>query len=367
MDRLTQPGQGRWLSVTASVAMSAALALAPSASAKDVVDGRGRRVALQAPAQRVVFLPMPAPSMYIGIDGGEKRIVGINPASAVAMRDGVLGRLFPGTASIATDITSGAGVMPNVEAILALQPDAVFQWASSGPEPIEALDRAGLATLGMRYGSQDDMVADIAMMGLVAGKPGRAAEIVRRQHERQSAVAAALAGLSAASRPRVLALARATDSFRAAGAGSYTDFYIRLAGGRNVAASGPAAAGALTLEQILAWDPEVVLLGNFDTAMPADLYGDPRWQAVSAVAGRRVYRVPLGGYRWDPPSLESALTWTWLAGLLHPDRAHFDLRADMRDWYRFLYDHALTDAEIDSILFVGANAASVGYDRYRAP
>jgi iron complex transport system substrate-binding protein len=366
MGRLTQPGLGRRLAMAAHVAMAAVMALVLPVSAEEIVDGRGRRVALQAPAQRVVFLPMPAPSMYIGIDGSEKRIVGINPSSATAMRDGILGRFFPGAGSIATNITSGTGVLPNVEAILALQPDAVFQWANSGPEPIEVLDRAGLTILGMRYGSQDDMAGDIAMMGAVAGKPERAAEISQRQRERQAAIAGALADLPSRSKPRVLALSRASDSFRAAGAGSYNDFYIALAGGQNVAASGRAAAGALTLEQILAWDPEVVLLGNFDTVMPADLYGDPRWQAVTAVTQRRIYRLPLGGYRWDPPSLESALTWSWLAGLLHPDRARFDLRRDMREWYRFLYDHDLSDAEIDSILFVSDNGGSAGYDRYRA-
>ena len=351
----------------AMVAIAAiAMTVSSAARTEEIVDGRGRQFTFEAPAHRLVFLPMPGPSMYIGIDGGARRIVGINPGSAAAMRDGILGRLFPGTGSIATNITSGTGVMPNVEAILALQPDAVFQWATSGPEPIEVLDRVGLRTLGMRYGSQDDMAGDIAMMGLVAGKPRRAAEIVQRQRERQAAIAGEMADLPARSRPRVLALGRASDSFRAAGAGSYTDFYIALAGGQNVSAAGRAAAGAITLEQILAWDPEIVVLGNFDTVMPVDLYGDPRWQAVAAVVARRVYRMPLGGYRWDPPSLESALTWTWLAGLLHPGRVRFDLRRDMRDWYRFLYDHDLTDAEIDSILFVGANGGSAGYERYRA-
>jgi len=36
----------------------------------------------------------------------------------------------------------------------------------------------------------------------------------------------------------------------------------------------------------------------------------------------------------------------------------------MRAWYRLLYDHELSDAEIDSILFIKENEQSVGYGRY---
>ena len=87
----------------------------------------------------------------------------------------------------------------------------------------------------------------------------------------------------------------------------------------------------MTIEQVLTWNPQVILLGNFDAAMPSDIYGDPRWQSVEAVKARRVYKFPLGGYRWDPPSQESALGWIWLAGLLHPEREPTNLRAVMRD------------------------------------
>lgn len=335
--------------------------------AQDVVDQRGHRFSFSSPAQRVVFLPMPAPSTYIAIDGTERHIVGMNAGSATAMRDGILGRLFPGTRSIATDVTGGAGFTPNVEAILALHPDAVFQWTTAGEEPIALLDRAGLTTLGIRYGTQQDMAGYVAMMGVVSGKPERAATVMQHQDERLAEIATALVDLPDADRPRVLYLGRVTDSLRSAGAGTYTDFSINLAGGRNAAVPGQATASSLTLEQILAWDPEVILLGNFDTALPKDLYGDSRWKNVAAVRSHRVYRMPLGGYRWDPPSLESALAWTWLAGLLHPNRIKQDLRQDMRAWYRLLYNHALTNTEMDSILFVEENAQSAGYDRYRKP
>ena len=108
----------------------------------------------------------------------------------------------------------------------------------------------------------------------------------------------------------------------------------------------------------------MILLGTFDAATPSDIYADPRWQGLDAVKARRVYKFPLGGYRWDPPSQEFALGWVWLAGLLHPERETANLRVVMRDWFTFLYKHDLTDDEIDGVLFAAQNRQSAGYERY---
>jgi iron complex transport system substrate-binding protein len=342
-------------------ALISAAFTAGASHAADIVDQRNHVLSLAAPAKRVILLPMPAASTYIAVDGTEQHIVGMNPSSAVAMENGILGRLFPGFRNIATNVTRGAGVAPNVESILALAPDAVFQWVTGGEAAIESLDRAGLPMIGMRYGGQRDMEESIVIMGQIAGKQPRAAELIARQQSQLVRIKEGLKDLADANRPSVLYLNRFSDSLTVGGAGSYNDFYIRLAGGTNVASSVSSATSAVTIEQILVWNPDVVLLGNFDKAMPSDVYDDPQWQSVNAVKFHRVYRVPLGGYRWDPPSQESALTWTWLAALLHPDRIDWSLRNDMRDWYRFLYDHELADDEIDGILSVKENGKSAGY------
>ncbi|PZA11888.1 iron ABC transporter substrate-binding protein [Rhodopseudomonas palustris] len=352
----------RWALAMAIGVAAVCAALGP-VCAGELTDQRGATVAVATPAQRVVFLPMPAPSTYMAIDRSVAHIAGMNPASATAMKAGILGRIYPSFDKIPTGITRGAGVVPNVEAIMALHPDAVLQWATSGDEPIAMLDRAGLTVLGLRYGGQDEVEGAILMMGRLAGQVPRATAIVERQRQRRAALAAAFGALSDAERPRVLHLSRASDSFAAAGRDTYSDFVIRTAGGRN-AAGEIGGSRAVTLEQLLVWNPDVILLGNFDTATPDDLYRDPRLQGVAAVRDRRVYRVPLGGYRWDPPSHESALAWTWLAGLLHPARVAIDLRADMRDWYTFLYDYKLSDGEIDDILRTRLNGGSAGYARF---
>ncbi len=139
---------------------------------------------------------------------------------------------------------------------------------------------------------------------------------------------------------------------------------MQLVGGRNVAAATgtPEAATAVNLEQIIIWNPQVIFLGAFDNSKPADIFANPALQRVEAVRSRRVYKLPHGGYRWDPPSQESHLGWRWAAMLVHPDRFRFDLRGQIREVYKFTYRYDVTDGDIDEILQMPINQGSAGYD-----
>jgi iron complex transport system substrate-binding protein len=345
----------------------AAFGVSVPANAIDVTDQRDRTVAFDRLPERLVIIPIPAPSTFMTIDGSDRKIVGMNEYAARAMREGIFGKLFPGSTRIQTGVTTGgdaSNFAPNVEAILALRPDAILQWANS-KEIIGPLERTGIPVMGMRVGSFENYVDYVKLMGRLAGQDERAAELLRKQEEVRQSLASRFASLPPSQRPRVIYFNRAASMLRVSGHGTAQDLAIQLAGGQNALEGGPSTSTA-TIEQILVWNPQVVLLGNFDPTMPSDLYRDPRWQGVDAVRTRRVYRVPLGGYRWDPPSHESALGWIWLAGLLHPESVTENIRTSVRDWFGFLYKYTPTDEEIDNILFLRENAASAGYEAYRA-
>jgi len=359
----------RWakLSIALAIGFTFTLGALVAAYAVEVTDQRHRTITFDKLPQRLVFIPIPAPSTFIVIDGNEKKIVGMNGYSAQAMREGIFGKLFPGFTRIQTNMTTGGAAenfAPNVEAILSLQPDAIFQWAT-GNDVISVLDRTGIPVIGMRVGSFDNYADYVKLMGEVSGKNDRAAELLRRQEDTRQSLTEKFADFKSSERPRVLYFNRAMNTLRVSGTGTAQDLTIRLAGGQN-AMGETASISTVTIEQILTWNPQVILLGNFDQAMPSDLYNDPRWRGVDAVRDHRVYRVPLGGYRWDPPSHESALGWLWLAGLLHPESMQQNLRKSIRDWFSFLYNYEPADEEIYTMLFVKENAVSVGYERYRA-
>lgn len=335
-----------------------------SAQTVSVVDQRGAKLQLPAPPQRIVTLPMPAPAMVVGVDGSDRRLVGMNPASLTAVRGQILGAMYPRLNTLSSNVVRGTQFTPNIEELLTLKSDLVLQWADRGQDVISVIERAGLKAYGMRYRSQPELEGWILDLGTLLGQRGKAETLVAYHRSTRAALESRSVGRAESSRPKVLYFGRFESGLRPGGTESYMDFAIRIAGGRNVAAAMGKVNADVTFEQALAWNPDVVVLGGFDGALPAHLYADPKWRALKAVREHRVYKMPLGGYRWDPPSHESPLGWLWLHGLLYPDASPVVLRRELRGLYRMLYAQQPTDTQIDQILLTDANAASSHYEQF---
>jgi iron complex transport system substrate-binding protein len=341
------------------------LAVLPAAWAEiRVQDQRGKSLVLPQPATRIVTIPIPMASIIMALDGSSRRIVGMHPAARQSIQEGFLYRIFPEALAIQADVTRGGMFTPNIESIMALQPDLVVQWTEPA-DLISILEGAGLTVVGLIDSppSQEVHERNLTIIGEVIGQRERVAQLIRRQREQQQHIETALAGLAASAKPRVLYLRSLSQNIRPAGPNTYQDFWIRLAGGVNVV---PVAGmhTAVNLEQLIAWNPEVIFIGTFDSATPDDLLRHPILASIDAVRQRRVYKLPHGGYRWDPGSHESHLLWQWTTMLLHPTRARFNLRDAMRETYQFLYRYELTDADIDEILQMPLNASMDGYTAF---
>lgn len=109
--------------------------------------------------------------------------------------------------------------------------------------------------------------------------------------------------------------------------------------------------GAMTqvsYEQILAWNPDVLLIGAETEIDPAAL----PWRELRAVQTGRVLRVPAEPYDWmgRPPSVNRFMGMVWLAARLYPQASDVDLHAEMWRYYRLFYHYELDDAACDALL-----------------
>lgn len=337
----------------------------PDATGFTLTDQRGKRLTFSRPVRRVVTIPMPAAALAVAVDGGPGHLAGMHSSSWTAMHDGIMGQLFPAALRVPHDIAS-PDFVPNVESIVALDPDVVVQWGDRGGGLTAPLESAGLKVVGLTYGTQQDLTTWITLFGTLLGRKARAAQLNAWMHGRLAQFGSPPAGKA----PSVLYFNRYLGGFKVAGRGTYNDFCAKLVGATNPATGPRGLTGSgmvgVDVEQVLAWDPDVLLLGNFDAAVPADVYRDPVLRDLAAVRAKRVYKVPLGGYRWDPPSQESPLMWRWLSMIAFPDGPAFDLRGQVVDDYRFLYGRTPTSGQLDGVLRLAANAASAGTDRFRA-
>jgi iron complex transport system substrate-binding protein len=330
-------------------------------------DHENREVRLPAPAARIASIPIPMASTLIAIDGGTERLVGMNPTAKSAIVEGILGRIFPEAADIPSDITA-PNFIPNVEELAATNPDLVIQWANRGADFVDPITNAGLTAMLIAYGDETLAREYMTMAATAMDKPERIAELIDWRATVEADIAARAAAIPAGDRPKVLYLLRAQETLRTAGSdGNYNAWYIELAGGTNAATDLPAGWADVNAEQIAAWNPDVILLNSFEDALELSrVLDDPILSLTNAAQSGRVYKMPLGGYRWDPPNQESPLTWMWLANLLHPEVFDYDLRAEMRTAYRMLYGHELSDPEIDEILRLEMQGGMTGYDQFRA-
>ncbi|MCC9205948.1 ABC transporter substrate-binding protein [Arthrobacter sp. zg-Y769] len=326
-----------------------------------VTDMRGVEVSFDGPVRRIATTVIPSPSMLAAVDGGYGKIVGINESTLQANKQGLFGEMFPESKSTTT--ISPSSFTPNIETITRLEPDVVFQWADQGEGLVEPLENAGFKTVCLLYGTQEYLETWMSLFSTILGKPERGTEIVAWMH---SEIARLQDELSAVTPPvRVVHLGQSGDGYSASNKTSYMHYWMELAGGQNMAAENLSAENVVSAEQLIDWDPEVITLGGFDARTPAQVYADPSLASVSAVRNRRVYKAPLGGYRWEVPCAESPLMWQWAAQVFHPGRTRNTLRADMREKIAYLYGYDVTDAQIDAALRLDLNGASVGYDVFR--
>ena len=154
-------------------------------------------------------------------------------------------------------------------------------------------------------------------------------------------------------RPSVY-LARGPNGLETGLQGSINTEIIEKAGGRNVAISNDGRRGIanISAEQLLLWDPDVVVTWDrtfFETVRKGP---DLLWSSLRAVKSNRLYLAPTAPFGWidRPPSLNRLIGLAWMTNLLHPEGFPLDLAAETRRFYELFYQVNLNDKELDFLL-----------------
>ncbi len=337
-----------------------ALAAAPLAAPAEpitITDQLGKTVTLDGPARRVVVLPKPGPNMVIAVAGGTDKIIGMHPAAQSSLMDGILGKLHPEIAAIPTGMV-GDGFTPNIEEMLAAEPDVVIQWGYKVEEIIEPMERVGIPVVAFSWGTYEIEAEQIALLGKILGEEDRAAAILDWHKSVRDQVDAAVSGIPHEDRARIIFFSTFSEGELAAW--GRDELIFQVPGLRNVVFEAGIDQGTVVLdaEQVLEWDPDIIFLNFFNhDATPQDVYDDPRFQGLSAVQNRRVYKSP----RLTSNSNETPLLWAWFASVAYPDRFSFDHVREIAGQFEAMYGVAPSGEDIDDLLHVEHNSISEGY------
>ena len=134
---------------------------------------------------------------------------------------------------------------------------------------------------------------------------------------------------------------------------SYHSQVIDMLSDNLAAVDNPSSKGIgneVDMEQIIKWNPDCILISPQSVFSVVDT--EPEWQGLTAVRNDRFYEVPYGPYNWMgfPPSCQRYLGMMWMAKLLYPEQADYDLYEDCGEFFRLFFNSALSREQYDQLM-----------------
>ncbi|MGH8670677.1 MAG: cobalamin-binding protein [Burkholderiales bacterium] len=251
-----------------------------SHAAIELRDDRGKRVVLGAPAARIITLAPHLTELVFAVGAGD-RLVGVARYSD-----------YPSAATALPVIGDSAKL--DFERILELKPDLVLAWRSGNhPAEITRLEELGIPVYVTEPARLTDIARVIRALGSVSGNSARAAQVAADFENRISE----LRGAYTAGQPvRVFYEVWNTPLLTVNGKHLISEV-ISLCGGVNIFESEHALVPTISMENVLAADPQIILTGASTRAEAIQ-----RWlpyARISAVRRERIFAI-------DPELLQRA-------------------------------------------------------------
>jgi iron complex transport system substrate-binding protein len=320
------------------------------AEERRITDDAGRQVAVPAQVKRVYAAGPPA-SIFVYAVAPDKLIGwtrSMRPDEAAFLPQRYaelpeLGRL------------TGRGNTANVEIVLGAKPDLVFDAGSLAPTFASLADRVQEQT-GIAYVLLDGSFAETAhtfrVLGSLLGEEVRGRALGDYVDATLADIRKRIAAVPADKRPRVY-YGRTPSGLQTALSGSINVEVLDVVGVVNVAGTASKAMGGLanaSLEQVLAWDPDVIV--TTDPNFFELVRTHPVWASLAAVKKKRVYLSPHLPFGWFdfPPGPNRLIGLQWLAKILYPDLFKEDLRPKIAEFYRLFYHREPTPAQLDALM-----------------
>ncbi|MDD5748846.1 MAG: ABC transporter substrate-binding protein [Actinomycetota bacterium] len=314
---------------------------------RTIVDSIGRSVKVPSEVNRVACLVGPSYDRTFMLGEKDKiAMVGFAQSKWAELLNPELKKI-----PVATNAKS-----PNIEELLKRNIDVVFTWAD--PEPLQAMTNAGIPALAALTSESALTTAENFIKGFkeetnlyakVLGKDAesRAKKYFKYLDDVVERVTSVTKKLSESEKPRVYYV-RGPELLSTHGKCSNTRWYVEMAGGNLVSKGLETLIPSVSIEQVIAWDPDIILMGRLNSTEP--IMKDPAWSRIKAVKNDKVYVNPNGVFYWDYSS-EGPLFLMYLAKTFHPDKfKDIDMVKEVKNFYSQFYDYELTTEQANKIL-----------------
>jgi iron complex transport system substrate-binding protein len=327
-------------------AMSAALLAPRRGRAGAVIDGAGNSVPVPVRVERV--FPAGPPAAIILYTLVPDLLLGWPRANRAEERNLLLPEV--GARPEVGRIT-GRGNTANLEEVMALKPDLILDMGSVDATYVSLAERVREQT-GIPYALLDGRFDAIAqgcrVLGALVGRRDAAEALARYAEDTVKTISSRVAAVPRERRRRVY-YARGPRGLETGLGGSINVETIELLA-QNVAGGTRGGLATVSIEQVLVWNPDVIV--TIDRDFAASVLDDPAWAPIAAVRARRVHLSPKLSFGWVdfPPSVNRLIGLWWLAKILYPDVFPEELRTLTREFYARFYHVTPNDAQIERVL-----------------
>ena len=288
------------------------------------------KVAISGPLAQIVVFAI-APDKMVGVANAWDE-------SAKAYFDAkylelpLLGQLYGGKGEL------------NLETLLAAAPDVVIDVGEPKDSMAEDLDALQEQT-GIPFVHIDAYLASMddtyAMLGDLLAMPNEAqglADYCRYAYDKVKAIADSVEKVN-------LLYVTGEEGLNVIARGSYHAEVIDMLCNNLAVVDEPSSKGTgneVDMEQILNWNPDAVIFA------PGSIYStvadNENWQTIPAIRDGRYYEVPMDPYNWMgfPPSVQRILGMQWMAKVLYPDAADYDMYETTQTYFQLFYHCDLT-------------------------
>lgn len=326
--------------------LGASIAAPRVARAQSVSDATGRALAIPANVTRV--FPAGPPAAIILYTFAPDLLIGWPRANRPEERAFLLPDI--GARPEIGRIT-GRGNTANLEVVLALKPDLIVDVGSTTQTYISLAERVQEQT-GIPYalldGRFDATAASYRKLGELTRRTVQGEVFGAYTDRTLETITRRIADIPQDKRPRVY-YARGPRGLETGLGGSINVETIEMLA-QNVAGERKGGLATVSIEQVLLWNPDVIITIDRDFAL--GVKKDPAWKGVAAAQAGRVHLAPKLPFGWVdfPPSVNRLIGLWWLAKILYPDRFPEDLREIAIAFYARFYHVTPSTAQMDVVL-----------------
>lgn len=313
-----------------------------------ITDTLNREVSLEKSIDSIITVFPPTTAMVLAIDGAEN----LKAVDCGSINNQVLKAIYPQFEQVANIGHQFKGI--NKEEILSFDPDIVFASNWRRNQTMEEHESC-FPIVYVNVENIDTFKESFLVMGKALDKEERTRDLLLFYNQKMEKIMQAANSIPLNERPKVYMTSHGT--FNTCTKNSIENYILELCGGINVAngLEDELSPGGLYpeigVEQLLKWNPDIILVNSYCSSKSInEIYNNPVLEDINAVKNRQVYKMPDFISCWYIAVPESILGMEWTLYKLYPEKIDFNIKDEIKEFYKKFYNYDISDKEINLFL-----------------